>query len=128
MRRNLIELNHVKIQGEVIIFPYNMRRNNNISIAENLAYEHVKINVRAREVKSWGNNVHMQRLEFDLLVMLVLNKGCVLSRDRLLDEIWGMEFEGFTRAVDNGISKLRTKLALKQYLVSIPKIGYKLID
>lgn len=65
--------------------------------------------------------------EFDLLLCLIRNQGCALSRAQLLDKVWGLDFEGDERAVDVQIKNLRAALgpAAKQ-LKTVFKVGYKL--
>ena len=63
-------------------------------------------------------------MEFDLLLLLAKKKNVALSRDRLLNEVWGIRYEGGTRTVDVHIAQLRKKTGLN--IVSVPKIGYRL--
>jgi DNA-binding response OmpR family regulator len=72
--------------------------------------------------------VDLAPLEFDLLVMLARYKDRTLPRERLLKEIWGVDFAGGTRTVDVHIANLRRKLNLHQELKSVSKIGYRLQD
>lgn len=68
--------------------------------------------------------------EFDLLKILLQNKGKVLSRNFLLDKIWGYEFYGETRTVDVHIRYLRKKIegsnSNEKYIETIRGIGYKI--
>ncbi|MBS4024876.1 MAG: response regulator transcription factor [Clostridia bacterium] len=63
--------------------------------------------------------------EFDLLCLLAENKGKVMTRDKLLELVWGYEFEGNTRTVDMHIQRLRTKLGTDK-IKTIYKVGYRL--
>lgn len=64
--------------------------------------------------------------EFDLLVYFAANKGIVLSREKILDAIWGFDFEGDLRTVDSHIKRLREKLGEKSYLISTVRgTGYR---
>ena len=58
--------------------------------------------------------------------MLLENRGTVLSRDRLLNEIWGYAFDGETRTVDIHIQRIREKLDLKNNIKTVFKVGYRL--
>ncbi len=58
-----------------------------------------------------GEAVQLTRKEFDLLLLLMENKGRAFSRDHLLDSLWGYDYTGDTRAVDTHIKRLRAKLA-----------------
>lgn len=63
--------------------------------------------------------------EFELLRLLVENKGIVLSRERLLEQVWGYEYEGNTRTVDMHIQRLRNKLST-DCIKTVYKVGYRL--
>ncbi|MFD8142229.1 response regulator transcription factor [Streptomyces sp. NPDC059708] len=63
-----------------------------------------------RQVRNGGTEVHLTRREFELLAALVRNAGIVLTRDQLLDRVWGYDFEVRTDAVDTFVSYLRRKL------------------
>lgn len=92
-----------------------------------LRYRDITIDTEKRIVTKCGEAVALQPLEFDLLVMLVRFKNCTLSRDRLLNEIWGIEYLG-VRTVDTHIAMLRKKLGLESGIVAVTKIGYRLED
>lgn len=68
------------------------------------------INKRDRSVIKNGEIVSLRRKEFDLLLYLYENKGIVISRDKLLDKVWGYDYEGDTRTVDVHIRRIREKL------------------
>lgn len=72
--------------------------------------------------------IPLKPMEFELLAMLVKYKNRTLPRERLLNEIWGIDYVGGTRTVDVHIAQLRKKLDLYAELRSIPKIGYRLED
>ena len=92
-----------------------------------LRYRDITIDTEKRIVTKCGEKVALQPLEFDLLVMLIRFKNCTLSRDRLLNEIWGSEYLG-VRTVDTHIAMLRKKLGLESGIVAVTKIGYRLED
>ncbi|MFF4953148.1 response regulator transcription factor [Streptomyces chattanoogensis] len=68
------------------------------------------VDAAAREVTYGGAEVRLTRREFELLEVLVRNAGVVLTRDQLLDRVWGYDFEVRTDAVDTFVSYLRRKL------------------
>jgi len=74
--------------------------------------------------------IDLTRLEFDLLYTLALNTGQVLSRERLLEEVWGFDYIGDTRAVDSAIKRLRGKLntgiSEAAWIETVRGIGYRL--
>lgn len=85
---------------------------------------------RARRVaRAAGREVALTNKEFDLLRFLMQNRGMVLSRDRLLDAVWGYVYEGESRTVDVHIGSLRQKLGASGRAVeTVRGIGYRLGD
>jgi len=77
---------------------------------EELAFGEVRVHRRGRLVSRAGREVRMTRKEFDLLVYLVEHQGDVITRERLLDEVWGYERFPTTRTVDTHVLRLRRKL------------------
>jgi len=90
----------------------------------------VVIDLRKREVKnSEGKIINLRRHEFDLLKVLVEQKGFVLTREQLLNQAWGFDFAGQTRTVDVHIAQLRNKLASTSVKIeTVTGIGYKLVE
>ena len=84
----------------------------------------VAIDAQRRTVTKGGIDLNLTPMEFDLLLLLVRKKNVALSRDGLLNEVWGIRYEGGTRTVDVHIAQLRKKTGLS--IVSVPKIGYRL--
>jgi two-component system alkaline phosphatase synthesis response regulator PhoP len=74
-----------------------------------LAFGDVRIQVQARQVFVAGREIPMTRKEFDLLVYLVEHRGEIITRERLLDHVWGYERFPTTRTVDTHILRLRRK-------------------
>lgn len=86
------------------------------------------IDPNRREARLAGCQVHLRPKEFDLLLALARNRGFVLSREQLLDMVWGYDFPGGTRTVDAHISHLRAHLAGSDVLIETHRgIGYKLV-
>lgn len=78
-------------------------------------------------VKANGNEVVLTYKEFELLCLLISNRGTVFSRDQILRRIWGFEFDGENRTVDVHIRTLRTKLGECGLLIeTVRGIGYKI--
>ena len=74
-----------------------------------------------------GRPVSLTRREYDLLLCLIRNKGQVLSRDQLLDKVWGIDFEGGQRAVDVRIKSLRSALgSAGKQIKTVFKAGYRM--
>jgi two-component system, OmpR family, alkaline phosphatase synthesis response regulator PhoP len=93
-----------------------------------LQFRDVVISLADRTATMCGRRVDLAPLEFDLLAMLARYKDRTLPRERLLKEIWGVDFVGGTRTVDVHIANLRRKLNLHRELKSVSKIGYRLED
>lgn len=88
----------------------------------------VTIDPQRREVAVGDELVELRTKEFDLLLTLAQHKGIVLSRDQLLDLVWGFDFYGQTRTVDVHIAHLRDKLAGSDLVIdTVWGIGYKLV-
>lgn len=84
----------------------------------------------ARSVSVAGQSLDLTRLEFDLLHLFLLNAGRVLTRERLLEQAWGYDYVGDTRAVDSAIKRLRAKLRSSSpeadSLEAVRGVGYRL--
>jgi len=76
---------------------------------EEFAFGDVRVHLRARQAFKSGREVRLTRKEFDLLRYLIEHPGEVITRDRLLDEVWGYEQFPTTRTVDTHILRLRQK-------------------
>ncbi len=85
------------------------------------------IDPAGRTVEVEGRTVELRAKEFDLLLALAENQGIVLSRERLLDLVWGFDFYGQTRTVDVHVAHLRSKLAgATVEIETVWGVGYKL--
>ena len=88
----------------------------------------MEINLLERTVRRDGQEISLKPMEFDLLVMLAKNKNIALTRERLLDSVWGVDYMGETRTVDVHIGQLRKKLGLAGQIKTVSKMGYRLED
>ncbi len=85
------------------------------------------VNQKRHEVLVKGEAVTLTKKEFDMLCYLLENRGMVLTRDQLLNQIWGYDFDGENRTVDVHIRTLRQKLGdCGTYIETIRGIGYKM--
>lgn len=91
-----------------------------------LYYKDIVVNVDKHTVMQNGVSVELTPKEFDVFVFFLRNQDLAITRERLLASVWGYEFEGESRTVDIHIQQIRKKLNLKKYLVTIPKLGYRL--
>ena len=96
---------------------------------EEFAFGDVRIRLRGRQVFKAGEEMRLTRKEFDLLVFLVEHRGEVITRERLLDEVWGFERFPTTRTVDTHILRLRRKfeadLDHPSHILTVHGQGYK---
>jgi DNA-binding response OmpR family regulator len=95
---------------------------------ETLVLGDVVLRRSAREVTVAGTPVELRTREFDLLAHLIENRGLVVSRDQLLERVWGLEFAGGTRTVDVHVAQLRAKLGRPQLIRTIRGAGYKAVQ
>ena len=87
----------------------------------------ISLDTKKHEVKVDGEQVVLTLKEFELLEKLMRNQGIVLTRDQLLTEIWGYDFDGETRTVDVHIRTLRQKLGEQGSLVkTVRGVGYRI--
>ncbi|EOU1218194.1 response regulator transcription factor [Clostridium perfringens] len=105
-------------------------RRSNVKKEENIIkFGDVVVNFKTREVTKGTQNVELTLKEFELLKLLIKNKGNILTRELLLDKIWGYEYIGETRTVDVHIRHLRKKIESDdknpQYIQTIRGVGYK---
>ena len=96
---------------------------------EEFAFGDVRIRLRGRQVFKAGQEVRLTRKEFDLLRYLVEHRGEVVTRDRLLDEVWGYEQFPTTRTVDTHVLRLRQKFEKDPehpaWILTVHGQGYK---
>jgi DNA-binding response OmpR family regulator len=106
-----------------------LRRTRADAVADELAFGDVIVKPRAGQVLRGGRAVRLSAQEFKLLVHLVRHPGVVLSRDELLDAVWGYQATPETRTVDVHVSWLRQKLEPDphnpRYIVTVYGLGYR---
>ena len=102
-----------------------LRRTETRPVEEELRLGDVIVRRDAREVTVAGEPVELTSKEFELLACLADNAGIVLSRDKLLDRVWGFSYPGGTRTVDVHIAQLRRKLGRPSLIVTVRGAGYK---
>ncbi|AJD32576.1 MULTISPECIES: response regulator transcription factor [Clostridium] len=107
------------------------RRLSTDNSTSNLIFDGGKLSIDydKRVVKVNGKEISITPNEFDILYALVLNKGKVLSREQLIDKIFGIDFEGYDRTIDVHIKNIRKKIEEDtknpKYIVTVMKVGYK---
>ena len=89
-------------------------------------FEGLEVDISGREVYVNGEKASMTPKEYDLLFYLVKNKNIALTRDKLLEEVWGYDFFGDDRTVDTHIKMLRNSLGeYRKFIVTLRGMGYK---
>lgn len=89
--------------------------------------EGLTLNVAAREAALHGMPLILSPKEFDLLLHFVRNRNRVLSREMLLDAVWGYDYEGYARTVDTHVKRLRQKLGDRaEWIVTLRGNGYRM--
>lgn len=97
-----------------------------IAVPEKIKFEGLEIDLAGREVYVDGQKASMTPKEYDLLFYLVKNKNLALTRDKLLEEVWGYDFFGDDRTVDTHIKMLRNSLGpYRKFIVTLRGMGYK---
>lgn len=105
-----------------------LRRIEPTAQGDTVAVGDVVIRRSAREVTVGGEQVALRAREFDLLTCLLENKGIVVSRNLLLDRVWGLDYPAGTRTVDVHVAQLRSKLGRPELIQTIRGVGYKAVE
>ncbi|MGL5415353.1 MAG: response regulator transcription factor [Clostridium sp.] len=91
-----------------------------------LKFKNIEIDEEKRIVKLDGKEIDITLKEYELLVLFIKNKNMALSREQILDKVWGYSYIGETRTVDMHVNRLREKLDLKENIKTVFKVGYRL--
>ena len=104
-----------------------LRRSGQTADKADLEIDGVKMNVKKHEVTVDGQTVTLTLKEYELLERLMRNRNIVLTRDQLLEDIWGYDFDGETRTVDVHVRTLRHKLGEKGAIIeTVRGVGYRI--
>ena len=93
-----------------------------------LSFKHITIDVGAHAVSVDNVPIELTTIEFDLLRALAENRGRVLSREQLLEKIWGADYFGETRVVDVHLGHVRQKLGNESLITTVRGVGYRFED
>ena len=100
-------------------------------LPSNLHFGEVSVDFKCFEARKGDKVLEMSRKEFGILRLLAARAGEVITRDELLDEVWGYDQYPTTRTVDNHVALLRTKLeddpSKPRHLITVHGVGYKLV-
>jgi two-component system, OmpR family, response regulator VanR len=102
-----------------------LRRYNKVDKLNILKFEEIHMDVDAYKVYVDENEIELTTKEFEILKMLLENRGKVLSREVMLDKLWGYEYYGDARVIDTHIKNIRQKTGI-QYIKTVKGIGYKI--
>lgn len=109
---------------EAVLRRYNKNDNNDKS-CNIIKFKNIKIDIDKRLITSDGNQVDITLKEFELMILFLNNCNIALSRDQILNKVWGYNYYGGTRTVDIHIQRLRDKLNLKDNIKTVYKVGYR---
>jgi two-component system alkaline phosphatase synthesis response regulator PhoP len=93
-----------------------------------LSFQHIRMDVDARKVSVDDNPIELTTVEFDLLKALAENRGRVLSREQLLEKVWGGDYFGEIRVVDVHLGHVRQKLGRNDLIATVRGVGYRFED
>lgn len=94
-----------------------------------LSYKEIFMDVRKHSASAGQNPVSLTFKEFELLQFLMYNQGIVLSREKIMDQVWGNDFMGESRTVDMHVKNLRQKLGESgAHIKTVRGVGYKIGD
>jgi len=103
-----------------------VNRHNKVEENKTMEFEGLKIDLDGRVVFVDDEMVDLTPKEYDLLVYMVKNKNIALSRDKLLNQVWGYDFYGEDRTVDTHIKMLRNSIKeYRKFIITVRGVGYK---
>lgn len=102
-----------------------MRGKKLLNLEKNFRFKNIDINFESQKVYRDGENLNLTKIEFELLKCFVKNKGIILSRGKIIDLVWGVDYDGDPRTVDTHIRRLRRKIG-EDVIKTYRGIGYSL--
>ena len=105
------------------------RRQQDVAASPALVFDGLTLDPGTRGVELRGKPVELSAREFDLLHLLAASPGQVFTRENILESVWGWDYEGTARTVDNFVAHLRKKLKTGRrgptWIQTVPRVGYK---
>ncbi|MFL6211804.1 MAG: response regulator transcription factor [Pyrinomonadaceae bacterium] len=99
---------------------------------ESFKFGDVELNFKKYAARKGGRALELSAREFEILRYLIRRRGEIVTRDQLLDEVWGYDSTPVTRTVDNHIAKLRQKIeqdpSEPQHIITVHRLGYRFIE
>ncbi|MFA6878607.1 MAG: response regulator transcription factor [Fusobacterium sp.] len=112
---------------ELVLRTKKLLKSTNTNLDDNIIFKDIIIKSKEHIVISDENEIELSKKEYDLLSFLIQNKNLVITREKILDNIWKSNYYPGDRTVDVYISKLRDKLpTFSKYIKTIKGVGYKL--
>lgn len=102
-----------------------LRRSAKEPEANRIVYQELLMDLESYQVSVRGQEAELTQREFELLHVFLRNQGRVLTRQMLLDQVWGMDYFGDERIVDTHVKNLRKKLSV-DYIQTIRGVGYRI--
>jgi DNA-binding response OmpR family regulator len=107
------------------------RARGRVTELESFEFADVRLNFRQHQATKAGKPLDLSPRELGMLLFLVQHRGETVTRDELLDEVWGLNNYPFTRTVDNHVAKLRQKIedcpSEPRHIITVHRVGYKFI-
>lgn len=94
--------------------------------SDTIQFGDIEVSLEQRTVKKNGTLVYLTAKEFELFELFLKNKNIALTREQILEKVWGFQYMGLTRTVDIHVQRLRDKLDLKDNIKTVYKVGYRL--
>jgi DNA-binding response OmpR family regulator len=99
---------------------------------ESFTFGDVELNFRKYAARKGGRALELSPREFEILHYLIRRRGEIVTRDQLLDEVWGYDSTPVTRTVDNHIARLRQKIeqdpSEPRHIITIHRLGYRFVE
>lgn len=108
------------------------RANKQVADLDTFTFGDVELNFKKYTARRGGQPLDLSAREFEILRYLIRHRGEIITRDQLLDEVWGYDSTPVTRTVDNHIARLRQKIeqdpSAPQHVITIHRIGYRFLE
>jgi DNA-binding response OmpR family regulator len=99
---------------------------------ESFTFGEVELNFKKYTARKSGQALELSPREFEILRYLIRHRGEIVTRDQLLDEVWGYDSTPVTRTVDNHIARLRQKIepdpSAPQHIITVHRLGYRFVE
>jgi DNA-binding response OmpR family regulator len=108
------------------------RATKQVADIESFAFGDVELNFKKYAARKGGQALDLSAREFEILRYLIRRRGEIVTRDQLLDEVWGYDSTPVTRTVDNHIARLRQKIeqdsSEPKHIITVHRLGYRFIE